>query len=360
MSETQRVSIAIEKHRTDPAMNAWELPPWGHPLSQGVLPLFFGVSGRLVPIGSAFTVGSGVTFVVSAAHNLYEVFDHDLRLQHLVKSRSLPEAIDLKEVAIYVLHQRWADDTAMQIDFTLWPIESFTGAPPSDVALGFPQFTNDFGTLSMPLSFDVPAPGTRLWSVGYADFNTPQDGIDLEQVRAGAFNWLTDYSHRFMVCEGRVHLIFVKRFASGYLEAPCFSFDVEIPHGLSGGPVFDTTGLVRGINSASATGYFNKPMTIASFLQPLLFKNIRVGVQLGPHRLNGVQPIIEWIMRGLIKTDGSEQRIPIGETNGQHHAGLAVPPAFTGSVYEDLNGFLNGTAPTPEPPENSVRIRPAK
>jgi hypothetical protein len=231
MSQSKQISIPIEKYRVDSSLQYWELPPWGHPLSQGILPLFISVAGRLVPVGSAFTVGSRVAFLVSACHNIREVFSHEPRLRRLVTARTLPEAIEAREVGVYVLHQRWADDTEKTIDFAVWPVESFAGALPSDVALGFPQFTNRLGTLSMPLSFDVPAPGMKVWSIGYTDSKTPAGGIDLEEVRGRKFNWLTQYSHRFVVYEGRVQTIFLERFANGYVEGPCFSFDVEVPHG---------------------------------------------------------------------------------------------------------------------------------
>jgi hypothetical protein len=68
-------------------------PPWGDSTA------FFGDHGRLIPIGSAFSVGSGVSFLLSAAHNLYEVVDHELRLQHLANALTLAEAIKVSAVA---------------------------------------------------------------------------------------------------------------------------------------------------------------------------------------------------------------------------------------------------------------------
>ena len=359
MTQNQQLLIPIGQYRTDPSSPVWELPPWGHPLSQGVLPLFLSVAGRLIPIGSAFTVGSGVAFLVSAYHNLKEVFSYEPRLHHLITALTHPEAIETKEVGIYVLHQRWEDSTKTKIHFALWPIESFAGALPSDVTLGFPQFTDRLGTLSMPLSFDVPSPGALVWSTGYADFKFPIEGIDLDEVKGGRFNWLTQYSHRFLVCEGRVQAIFLKRFANGYVEGPCFSFDVEVPHGLSGGPVLDMNGTVRGVNSASATNFLDGPATLASFLQPLLFQNICSGVQLGPMRIDSAIPIVEWIMRGTIQTDGSETRVPIGEGENQYTAGFAVPASFEGSVYDDFNGLRSGTPPAPQHSDHFLHLVPA-
>jgi hypothetical protein len=353
---TNRISIPIERYRTDPTISSWDLPPWGHPLSQGVLPLFFNVKGRLIPIGTAFTVGSGVAFIVSAMHNVLEVFNHELRLQHLVTAQTLPQAIDIREVEIYVLHHRWRDESETDVDITLWPVEYFSGAPPTDVVFGFPQFNVEFPTLVLPLSFATPTPGMRIWSIGYADFRVPNGGIELERVKDGTFNWRSDYAHRFIVVEGRVDRIFVRRFSQGFVNGPCFTFDAEVPHGLSGGPILDTGGIVRGVTSAGASLYFSKPMTIASFLQPLLFQNIRVGMQMGPVRINVIHPMIHWIATGIIRTDGSEKEVPVSDAGGKYNAGLLVPTAYKGFVHEDLQGYVDGVAPAPDLPE-ALRIK---
>jgi hypothetical protein len=359
LSDNPDMLIPIEKYRNSPDDCLWDLPVWGHPLAQGVLPLFFGVAGKLLPIGTAFTLGSTVAFVVSALHNILEVFDHELRLQHLVSAPTLPEAIDVREVEVYVLHQRVNDSNASELRMTLWPVESFTGAPPSDVAMGFPQFDTTFPTLAMPVSFDVPAPGTRVWAAGYTEFTVPAGGIELAAVRAGTFDWQRSYSHRFVIAEGHVDRIFARRFSSAFVNSPCFTFSTNVLHGQSGGPVFDTSGLIRGVVSAGAEGFFDRPATIASFIQPLLFNSIKSGVKLGPVRINSSRPIIDWVMQGVIKTDGSETRIPIGEQEGKYSAGLQVPKEYRDYVHTDLEGYLAGTPAKPDPSGGSARLRRA-
>ena len=269
---------------------------------------------------------------------------------------TLPEAIDVREVEIYVLHQRVSDCNASALRMTLWPVESFTGAPPSDVAMGFPQFDTTFPTLTMPVSFDVPAPGTRVWAAGYSEFKVPTGGIDLAAVRAGTFDWQHSYSHRFVIAEGHVDRIFARRFSSAFVNSPCFTFSTNVLHGQSGGPVFDTSGVIRGVISAGAQGFFDRPATIASFLQPLLFNSIKSGVKLGPIRINSSKPIIDWIMQGVIKTDGSETRIPIGEQDGKYSAGLQVPNDYRDFVHADLHGYLAGIPAEPDPPGGSFRL----
>jgi hypothetical protein len=134
-----------------------------------VFPLFIVVAERLIPVGTAFAVGHGISFVISAEHNIREALNHERRLRHLLTAATLPEAITLKEVGISVLHQRWVDDTRAAIHYTLWSLQTVAGAPPSDVVFGSRSFR-------------------------------PY----LEALDAGTFSWRSDYSHRFVVVEGRV------------------------------------------------------------------------------------------------------------------------------------------------------------
>jgi hypothetical protein len=45
----------LRDYRESPDDREWELPAWRHPITQGVMPLFIGVYGRIFPIGTAFT-----------------------------------------------------------------------------------------------------------------------------------------------------------------------------------------------------------------------------------------------------------------------------------------------------------------
>jgi hypothetical protein len=351
------VSIPIERYRKDPAQSAWELPPWGHPLSQGVMPLFISAAGRLIPVGTAFTTGSGVTFVISAEHNIREVFSHERRLGHLKTERTLPEAISLREVGLYVLYQRWHDESEAQIDYMLWPLENVDGAPPTDIVFGFPKFQTEWPTLNMRLGLELPQHGERVLSIGYTDFQVPAGGIDLDTVNSGEFNWRTDYAHKFVVVEGHVCNIFTQRFASSFVDGPCFSFDAEIFHGQSGGPIISAeTGIVRGVNSAGATSYFHSPTSLGSLLYPLVMTNLNTGVQLGPIRLNSRQPVLNWIAMGKITTDGGENRLAITEAEGSVAVCASAPIASADFVYDDFAGFQEGRRAT-RPTGDVYRLR---
>ena len=81
--------------------------------------------------------------------------------------------------------------------------------------------------------------------------------------------------------------------ATGYIEGPCFAFDAEIRHGMSGGPLFSPSGVVRGVNSAGVSQFFGEPMSLGSLLHPMLSIRLKFGAQLGPLRINADHRVID-------------------------------------------------------------------
>jgi hypothetical protein len=337
-----QVQIEIEKYRKNSSSRQWELPAWGHPISQGVLPLFITFEGRLFPVGTVFTIGRGITFVISAFHNIREAWKHEERLAHLLFTPELPKSIDLRSAGISVLHHRPNDRGGM--DITILPLENVAGAPPTDVVFGFPEFQANLPTLVNRLSFDLPPIGEKVWSIGYAEFKFPPDGIPVAEIRNGNFDWHRDYSHKLMVVEAFIERIFTRRFIPSYLNGACFTFDAEISHAQSGGPVLSSQGLVRGVNSAGATHFFGRPISVASLLYPFLFIELRFGVTFGPVRMNRIAELIELIGEGRIPTDGSEERVGICKVNGTET--FSVHPraekTMSGYIHDDFFGYEQG------------------
>src|ERR1051325_9644482 len=214
--QLQSVTIEVEKYRSDPSSRQWELPAWGHPFAQGILPLFITFEDHLFPVGTAFTIGRGVPFIVSAAHNIREAWKYEPRISHLLTARELPKSVDLKHAGISVLYQ--GANTNGGIDGTIWPLETVEGGPPTDVVFGFPKFQTNLPTLVNRLSFDLPPVGMKVWSIGYAGFEFPLHGIPLAAVRNGTFDWQHDYSHKLLVVEAIVERIFTQKFAAGFVE----------------------------------------------------------------------------------------------------------------------------------------------
>ena len=211
-----KMMIPIAKYRKSPLDREWELPPWGHPLSRGVLPLFVTFEGRLFPVGTAFTIGRGVVFVVSAAHNVREAWKFEERLSHLLFKDELPSSIELQEVGLSILYQRPEENG--DIEVTIWPLETGDGAPPTDIVFASPKHQTVFPTLVHRLSFDLPTVGERVWSIGYCDFKYPEDGIPLADIEKNTFDWQRDYGHKLLVVEGKVERIFTQQFARRFIE----------------------------------------------------------------------------------------------------------------------------------------------
>jgi hypothetical protein len=338
------VTIEIEKYRSSTDQRSWELPPWAHPLSFGVLPLFITYQDHLFPVGTAFTIGRGISFMVSAAHNIYEALKREERLWHRLNQNDLPPSVNLTQAGIAILHQTPRDNTA--ISFNILPVETVEGAPPSDLVIGYPKFKEGVAMLVNKLSFELPRIGERVWSIGYADMK-PNDGIPISDLRAGRFDIMRDYSHRLIVVEGYVERIFTQRFATGFVGGPCFSFDAEIAHGQSGGPVMYPDGTICGVNSA-VTAAFGQPRAIASLLFPMLFKQLRFGLTFGPMRLNAAYPMIDLVFENRIATDGSEERIAIchDEPTNTFTVSPKIPIEDTGFVHDDFASFEQGRTAT--------------
>ena len=342
---TTSITVDIGSYRKNNCDRRWELPPWGHPLSQGVLPLFVTHDDHLYPIGTAFTIGRGVRFALSAMHNVRETWRHEHRLSHLLTADGLPAAVQLKEAGLSLLYPRLKEDGSPE-RLTIWPFETMEGAPPSDLIIGYPKFQTGLPTLVNRLSFDLPPIGATVWSIGYTDMSPER--ISVDDVMTGKFSFAHDYKHKFVVVEGTIRRVFTQRFASGFVEGACFAFDSEIEHGQSGGPVMTTEGTIFGVNSASATRFFDAPMSIASLLYPILFHNLRFGAQMGPVRLNTTRPLFDLVGEGQIATDGSETEVAISrdEMIGAFSVSPRIPTECSQFVHDDFRSYQEGRKAT--------------
>jgi len=311
-----QVTIEIDSFKKAPEDRTWELPPWGHPLSHGVIPLFYSFDRVLYPLGSAFTIGRGIQFILTAKHNIDEAIKREPQLsRYLYTGDEPPREGNLNRIGLWLLHHSQHDE---RITFTLRPLEFLNGAPPTDLMFGFPKFSEQIMSLAGRLTFNAPKPGDSVWSFGYTN-NSHPNGIDLEKVLACKFNWIRDYSHKFQVTEGRVQNIFTKRFANGHVGGPCFTIDNAIDHGQSGGPVIlKESGLICGVNSAAVQA--EKPFSIMSLLYPAIGINIKYGISFDSEnkfRFNFMTSLIHLITQNSIPTDGSEQELSLKWESGQ-------------------------------------------
>jgi hypothetical protein len=347
--QVAKIQIDLESYRPKGA-TSWDLPPWGHPLSQGIMPLCASVADYLIPIGTAFVVSRRIALVVSAEHSIREALKYHVHGEQLRRRPQLPENITLDDMGLSVLHHRVIPNGCVEI--TVWPLEFVNGGQPTDVVFGSLQFQTTLPWLTIPLSFDVPRIGSQVRSIGYCGFHYPEGGIPLTSVQDGTFDWHSQYSHRLHVVEGQVQRIFLQRFASAYIEGPCFTIDAEIEHGQSGGPVLNTDGYVCGVNSAVV----NKS-SIISLLYPLLTINVSSGVSIGPARINVAQPLLELVCRGVVATDGSEEHVSV--TTDEDDVLRIGPRIHNDDViftHDDINGYENGKQGTLET-RPGLRIR---
>jgi hypothetical protein len=338
----QYITLNLRDQRAHSAQRTWELPSWGHPLSKCILPLFIQSEGRYHPIGTAFWIGPGVQFIVTAMHNIAAAFRFEPRLQRLHAAGELPSSASLNHTGLSVLH--YDDVTGTNARFCLIPVLTINGAPPGDVAFGHPKFMGGRSVLSLPLSFDPPRIGETVWSVGYTDFK-PQDGIPIDAAMDGSFDWAREYHHRFVVTEGRVGRIFTQRFDRGYHRGPCFSFDNAIPHGTSGGPVISERDVIVGINSCDASTLFDRPSSLSSMLYPMLLTDIDFGTTMGEGQftisMKVTRPLIDLVRHRVISSDGSEEHVAIhcSEDGEGFAVGARIPAEDQDFVHEDFQGF---------------------
>lgn len=314
----------LSDFRTNSSDTSWEIPPWGHPISELVMPLFMIVDGNYRSVGTAFLVSKKLPIIITATHNIKEAVKHDPALSALVHS-DLEGEHSLKNVRLSVLHQRQNSPDNVQI--TLWPIETIHGPAPTDVVTGSLKAGGPTGDSALPLCFDLPRIGADLLSIGYS-FDKEQV-ISVATVDEGNFDWENDYHHRLIVTEGKVDRIFATKFAKGFFEGPCFSFDNEIRHAMSGGPMLSKDGVVHGINSAGATEFFGSPMSLGSLLHQLLPIKVKSGIQLGPLRMNSVRPFLELVLDGTIESDGSAENI--GYSEDERGRGMVTHPSIVSS-----------------------------
>ena len=320
--------------------NSWILPV-GHFFHSAVQPFCARTNDRLIPIGTAFTLSS-LGIVASAYHNVHEALQHHPNGDRLRSQAQLPDGLHLGALRLALIYQHVPRPDVQSV--LIQSVETLISGPPADILFGVPTPPNGAPFIAMPLSFSMPRVGSRVSVLGYGALQTGSHGLSVERIHGGDPSELLAAGLVLHVYEGRVTHIFTQRFVSTFIGGPCLVIDCEIPHGMSGGPVLNDQGFAIGVASAGASQFFARPASIVSLLCPALLSVIDYAVQDGPVRVNRKEPLVELVCRGLVQTDGSEQRVPIGLSAEGPMVHFSIEPADQPFTHDDFHGYQEGRA----------------
>ncbi len=319
------------------------LPAWGHDLHAGVFPFCARGNGQIVPIGTAFSVGK-VGVVATALHNIQDALrfhpDGD-RLRRV----GLIHGGDLAPLELALLHRHYPGPRHGR--FAVWPLETVHGARPTDVVFGFATFQQEFPYIALPLSFVPPRVGSTVRIVGYGGMRTDHE-IEEAALQAGDIRQLVDAGLGLNVVETTVTAVLTQRVARGFTEGPCLLVEGDIPHGVSGGPVFNQDGYVCGIAASSLAELDPEhPKSFVALLNWNLSTNIRLRVVHGGEELISERTLMDLIIAGVVPTDGSERHVQMVATEEGIYIGTRVHRGDADHVYEDLGALDDGERAQP-------------
>lgn len=329
-------------------VTSWDLPPWGDTLSYGVYPLLIAVEDHFVPIGTAFCI-SNIGVVITATHNIEEALKLDRQFHLLSQLNDLDGAdnFKFKDIGLSLLHVQ-VDDNKVQVNFR--PLESGSIVRPTDVMFGFQKFKPGIPCLPLRISFTAPRIGSKVICLGYTETKLPNSSISAAALRSGEIkDWFAHYQHRFCAIEGQVTKIFTQSFAP--CKGPCFAINAEVPHGLSGGPVFNEDGNVCGVASLGANDLHGHPIFLVSILYPTLMTEIKWGFSMGPLQMNVSDRLLDLIAKGNVQTDGSEEIVPLTLNGESIKVGLPIYKDDNSYVFDDRYGLEENKLATKETKE---------
>jgi trypsin-like peptidase len=324
--------------------NLIKLDEWGHPHSRSIFPFLAIKDGFLYPIGTSFCI-SKLGIILTAEHNFRDALIHHPRGDKFRQLDRLPDPFDMGKIKLAILHHSM-DSSGANGEVSIWFLESGGAAPPSDILLGFLKYQTEVSYGNFRLSFDLPRVGSVVRCLGYSDIKAT-DGLNLTQIENNTVNLPDAWSHSFQEISGKVERIFLQGFAKKFIEGPCFTIDCDVPHGMSGGPVFNEKGDVCGIVSAGISKFTGQPGAIVSLLHPTLLTPLKTGAQLGPISIKNKKIILDYIAQGSIRTDGSEKELNFQEDNGQLVVGPRVHRDDLEHVFESIPEFEKGETAKP-------------
>ncbi|CCK81246.1 hypothetical protein [Desulfobacula toluolica] len=294
----------ITTYKTNEQM-FWNLNPHTNPLSHSTMLFAYYCDNSFYPIGTIFFVGN-FGIMLSASH----VFDEGLsKSNHNQQVADLLAKgkyhVDVKgDLGFAAIRFNSKNDTVSNITFI--SIEHIAACVPGDIFYASPVYHDSLIPIEyLSIKPTMPEIGTKVFSCGYTNFDYDRkNGLPLDEIKSGRFNWRDNLSFDFAVYEGEITNIYVNKFVKSYLNAPCFSVNYKIPPGLSGGPTLTKNGFVCGVNSASLVNE-----SLISLIYPSIFTSLKTTMRIGGLTLNKIAPICDHMSFGNISTDGSEKDI---------------------------------------------------
>ncbi len=378
MSEDERhpVTLAPENDGTQESEHIWELSPWDTYWGRLVYPLLVANGERrLFPVGTAFSF-SKLNHVVTARHNV----GHALRKFHPNSREFVRKGIeaarnrnDLHHTPLVILSQgpnprvgRPTLDVRTLSSMHLHEKDSSSleVSGPTDLLVG--NILSDEHAAFLPrmvpvVTFAPPRIGEMVYCVGFTDMTTPEGGLSTDHGGGGLA--MAGFGQRLLAVRGSVTNIFVDRFTRGFGEGPCFSVDVDVPGGLSGGPVLREDGAICGVVYHGATNFFNSPASICSLLYPIFNLRVSFGRSFaeGKVRFTATErSIAELVATRAIRTDrAEEEQVHITPEDDGLRVGVAVHRDDFESVFADFNSYQRGESMPPmQPTENTRGFKP--
>lgn len=326
----------------------WELPPWHTYWGRFVYPLLVANDQRrLFPLGTAFSF-SNLGHVLTARHVVEEALKkhHPNGEQFVRKGLEAARNGDTLEYTHFSILSQGPNPKRGDVSLDLRPFSSIHAALPTDLLIG--NMLNDESSALVPaihplISFAPPRIGETVRCIGYSEVKFPEGGLPIDDIKEGRLNPYEAYNHRLLVAEGRVTNIFTERLTHGFVEGPCFTIDVGVPQGMSGGPILRSDGAVCGVVYSGASLFFDSATSVGSLLYPIFLLRLSFGISMANGRFQmraTERSVAELVATQAIRTDGAEEE-QLHFT--QEDVGVRIGAAFykedTASIFEDLRAY---------------------
>jgi hypothetical protein len=262
---------------------------FGGPLQQCAMPLIAKIDDEFIPLGTGFAINPN-GLIITAAHVLEAAYA-------LASRRLSSEGAYYDHYEFYALYA--SDDPIPNSTSTvggLLPIDRVWAPRELDIGFAWLRLPRNASTNELLRLYTVtlrpapPQPGEPVHAVGYYGMvvEPRSEGYDL------------CYAHETAHSTGRVLEVHPEYRDRGLLNFPCLRTDAVFAHGMSGGPIFDSTGCVVGVVCSSDSTQEN---SYGSLIWPVF--GCQIDIQDGSTGTVRKKLLYDIAAEGGIKTDDS-------------------------------------------------------